>query len=383
MNNKPLCWVPYYSIEINPYGGARPCCKYIGPSPYTEDYVNDFFSDRIIEWRKNYFEQGQLLDACKACQVPVNTYSFRKFSEGAYKASYGWSEPTTHQLRKITIALDNVCASSCVMCGSHFSTTIGNLLKSANIKTYHRFIEISKENPINSKTDFAGLKNHLADLEIVHLYGGEPLLSPNLIKFINIVSQAPKLKKITMSTGLKQIKQSHLDFLKEKSLADKVSATVSIDAPLDLNNWIRGIDQDEYVKNYTMLTNYVNISGFQTTVGAYNVFALPECVETIKTLWKFLQTPIIMSSPIIAPEELRPSQLPQELKDKVKAKLLAYRNSENCPSYAKVLINTGIDLISRPATKKWDDCVSYMQTLPALREQQETFEYWTEKYLSL
>lgn len=381
MNNKPLCWVPYYSIEVNPYGGARPCCKYIGPSPYGKDYVDDFFSERLIAWRKDHFEDGKLLEGCKACQVPDNTYSFRNFSEKSYR-SLGWKDPETHQLRKLTLALDNVCASSCVMCGSHFSTTIGNLLKSTDIKTYHRFVEISKEHPINSKSDFAGLENHLEDLEIVHLYGGEPLISPNFIKFMTVIKQAPKLRRITFSTGLKQIKESHLEFLKENFSHVGIFATVSLDAPLDLNEWVRGIDEEEYLEKFHLLSQYVGMSGFQTTIGSYNVFALPECVELMKTLWtnKYKQ-PTVMSSPIIAPEELRPGQMPDDLKKKIDQKLRSYLSSS--PSYGTELINTGINLLSQPATKQWSNCLDYMHTLPKLRGNIETFDYWTEKYLSL
>lgn len=383
MKNKPLCWVPYYSIEINPYGGARPCCKYIGKSPYGDNYIEDFFSEETNKWREEHFEQGQLLEGCKACQVPDNTYSFKRFSEKVYRTSYRWKEPTENQLRKITIALDNVCASSCLMCGSHFSTTIGNLLKSADIKTYHRFVEISKEHPINSSTNFNSLENRISDLEVVHLYGGEPLISPSFRKFIDIVSQSSKLRLLTMSTGLKQIKESNLEFIVEKISKEKISATVSLDAPLDLNHWIRGIDETEYLKNFSLLSQYIRPSGFQTTIGSYNVFALPECLDTIKSVWQGDGYPLMMSSPIIAPEELRPCQLPQELKDRIIKKLKSYIQSGNCPYYGTNLINTGIELLSQKATRDWEECLEYMHTLPRLRGQTETFDYWINKYLSL
>jgi len=379
---EPLCWVPYYSIEVNPYGGARPCCKFIGPTPYDENFVSDFFSEKLVAWRKDHFENGKLLDGCRACDVPKNNYSFRKFSEDNYRKT-GWTAPTTHQLKKVTIALDNVCASSCVMCGSHFSTTIGNLLKTADIKTYHRFIEINKENPINSKSNFEEINNHLNDLEVVHLYGGEPLISPNFLKFVDIISNAPKLKILSLSTGLKQIKESHLQSVAEKLANCDIQVTVSIDAPLDLNYWIRGIDQEEFREKFALLLKYLNPSGFQITIGSYNVFALPECVETIMKLWNNKTNfPTLMSSPIIAPEQLRVAQLPDAIKQRVRSKLNAYLSSGNCPGIARRLILTGIELTNAPPTVEWDKCVEYMQTLPALRNQTETFDFWINKYLN-
>jgi transcription elongation factor Elf1 len=377
---QPLCWVPYYSIEVNPYGGARPCCKFIGPTPYDENFISDFFSEKLAAWRKDHFEGDSLLEGCRACDVPANNYSFRKFSEDNYRKT-GWTAPVTHQLKKVTIALDNVCASSCVMCGSHFSTTIGNLLKSADIKTYHRFVEINKENPVNSKSNFEEIENHLDDLEIVHLYGGEPLMSPNFLKFIDIISKAPKLRILSFSTGLKQIKESHIQAIKEQLSQCNIYATVSIDAPLDLNHWIRGIDEAEYKEKFALLSKYVVPSGFQITIGAYNVFALPECVETIKKIWPVTKTPTLMSSPIIAPEQLRVAQLPLEIKQQIRDKLNAYLNSGDCPRFAVELIRTGIELTNASSTLEWSSCVEYMQTLPALRGQPETFDFWINKYL--
>jgi transcription elongation factor Elf1 len=379
---QPLCWVPYYSIEVNPYGGARPCCKFIGPTPYDENFISDFFSEKLAAWRKDHFEGDSLLEGCRACDVPANNYSFRKFSEDNYRKT-GWTAPVTHQLKKVTIALDNVCASSCVMCGSHFSTTIGNLLKSADIKTYHRFVEINKEHPINSKSNFEEINNHLNDLEVVHLYGGEPLISPNFLKFVDIISNAPKLRILSLSTGLKQIKESHLQAIAEKLAHCDIQVTVSIDAPLDLNYWIRGIDEEEFREKFILLSKYLNPSGFQITIGAYNVFALPECVETITKLWSNItKFPTLMSSPIIAPEQLRVAQLPEAIKQRVRDKLNAYLTSGNCPGIARRMILTGIELTNAPPTEEWDNCVEYMQTLPALRNQTETFDFWINKYLN-
>jgi hypothetical protein len=377
---EPLCWVPYYSIEVNPFGGARPCCKFIGPTPYDENSISDFFSEKLVTWRKEHFENGKLLEGCQACKVPENNYSYRKFSEDNYRKA-GWTAPTTHQLKKVTIALDNVCASSCVMCGSHFSTTIGNLLKTADIKTYHRFVNFPKV-AVNSKTNFEEIENYLSDLEVVHLFGGEPLMSPNFRKFIDIVSKAPKLRILSFSTGLKKIKESHIQAIKEQLPHCNVYPTVSIDAPLDLNYWIRGISEEEYIEKYALLSKYVNPSGFQITIGSYNVFALPECVETVKKLWTGKTSPIFMSSPIISPFQLRVAQLPEEIKQQVRDKLNAYLISGDCPKFAVELIRTGIELTKAPPSLEWSKCVEYMQTLPTLRNQPETFDFWINKYLN-
>jgi hypothetical protein len=128
----------------------------------------------------------------------------------------------------------------------------------------------------------------------------------------------------------------------------------------------------------------MQIIGFQSTIGIYNVYALPELVEVIKQLWKVMpnQTPILMSGPIQSPIELSPNQLPDDIKIQIISKLTKYLQSGNCPDYAIELIQTGIDYCKRPSTLPWETCREYVHIFPILRGNNSTIEQWIEKYLS-
>ena len=50
MTTKPLCWVPYYSVELS-HKNTRPCCKFDSnlQGPYSQ--FEDFFSADSDKWR--------------------------------------------------------------------------------------------------------------------------------------------------------------------------------------------------------------------------------------------------------------------------------------------------------------------------------------------
>jgi hypothetical protein len=388
-NKEPLCWVPYYAIEVETDGELRPCCKITDTGPYTpESTIDDFYSETTNEWRKKHFEDSdELPESCMACKVPDNTFSYKSLNRSIWKEKFDWQTPTDASLRKIVIALDNVCASSCVMCGPVYSSTIANFLNKNTIEFFEKHPNHKHNNfikkPVHQSNALDFLENHKSTLEVLHIYGGEPLISPNLEKVVNIILDTPKLKLVGFSTGLHNIKESNVFLLGKHKEKLKIRANISIDGPLDLNHWSRGIPPDEFMKNFNLVKDNMTIIGLQSTVGIYNVFALPELVELIKQLWKDMRVlnPILMSAPIQSPRELAPNQLPDDIKLRVIDKLTKYLDSGNCPNYAIELIKTGINLCKRPSNLPWEDCREYVHILPRLRGNNTTIEEWIEKYL--
>lgn len=387
---EPLCWVPYYSIEIGTNGELHPCCKIKGTGPYTsESKIDDFYSEAANEWRRQNFEEQDVLpEACVACKVPANTFSYRGLNKTIWLEKFKWAIPEAPTLKKIIIAMDNVCSSSCVMCGPAASSTIANFLNK-NVITFfdsrpeHKMSNLIKK-PVHQGTTLELLDHHKTTLEVLHIYGGEPLISPNLEKAVEVAINAPNFKFMSFSTGLQNIKESHVELLSKYRSQLRIKANISLDGPLDLNHWSRGISADEFTKNFKLVKDNMQIIGFQSTIGIYNVFALPELVEVVKRLWTGMptQVPILMSGPIQSPIELSPNQLPDDVKEQVIHKLTMYLESGKCPSYATELIQTGIDYCSRPSTLPWETCREYVHIFPILRGNNLTIEHWIEKYLS-
>lgn len=391
MTTKPICWIPYNGVEIHPHGYVGPCCKISfndNTSPYKFD-LSKFYSEEAKAWRTEKFEQGKLQDLCKQCDVPKNVFSYRKLNEDTYRSYWKFPEPTSENaaIRKLILGTDNICASSCISCGPKLSTTINNLLEKADDKEIiKKFYTASLPGLV--QFDLNQLDNNISDLEVIHFFGGEPLFSPNFIKLLEKLKiHAPKLHAVTMSTGLCKIKESHVAYLADMPVKTN-RVTISIDGPLELNHWIRDVGPKEFERSFDLLVakkDKITLTGFQTTLGIYNVFALPELVELfLKTLTPETtneRSPVMVSALITSPFELHPRQLPEDVKKRTIEKLENFLKSGNCPHHCSEIINTAIFAMQQPATLPWDRCLERMELHPRLRGRSETFDYWINKYL--
>lgn len=377
--SKPLCWVPYYTAELT-YSRTSPCCKIdTGDSPPYPD-IRNFKSDHAAKWRQHSFMGDALQSQCSACTVPNSVHSYERQNRRLFLHD-GWTEPTEPQLRKLIIGMDNICASSCIQCGPHFSTTLNNLAKT---KDYQLILGQQYTLPGTQQLDFDQLDGQLADLEILHLFGGEPLISPNLEKLITMIrQQSPKLRRITLSTGLCRIKERNVALLAD--LGVPVQCNVSLDGPTLLNSWIRGITEQEFREGWNLLLKYapnINITGFQTTLGCYNVFALPQLIDFIQSLWSLPKPPYIMSTVILRPKELHPSQLPSQYKSHVIDKLRNYSAADTTPIWAKELFRTALFALQPDADKPWPAVQSRLNAYAGWRGDSSTWQTQYDHYMS-
>lgn len=380
--------VPYNAVELHPNGYVSPCCK-ISDSDNNSPYRNNiklFNSDESKAWRAEKFEKETLDPICKACNISGNVFSYKKLTEFAFKNMWKFPDTTANNaaIRKLIIGIDNICASSCIECKTSSSTTINNLAK--NSKENNIVKKYFGELPGLIQYDLSTLDNCLDDLEVLHLYGGEPLFSPNLKTLINKVkNKSKRLQAITLSTGLSKIKESHVELLASTGVTVRVS--LSVDGPLELNHWIRGISPDEFLNNFELLKKYnFNIVGPQTTIGSYNIFAFPEFVEFISKLIPNNQQRIrIVSAIITAPPELHPKQLPDEIKIKIIDKLNSFLITSKTSGYIfqyKEFIETALFCLNQPSTLPWDRCLERINILPKWRNSQFDFNYWVHRYLT-
>lgn len=336
----------------------------------------------------------QLLNQCKACKVPQNVYSHEKNNRKRYILD-GWTAPTRTELRKLVIGMDNICASSCIQCVPHFSTTIDKLARDSG--QHQSILGEDYQLPGVQQVDLTQLDGRLADLEILQLWGGEPLFSPNLLTLLDMVrEQSPKLRTIGICTGLRKIKESHVAAL--ASLGVEVLVNVSIDGPLDINHWIRGITPDEFTQGFNLLIKYrpnIKIVGFQNTIGSYNVFALPEYVNTINTIWRenqldkqvinntihyYKTNPYLTSGIILNPEVLHPKQMPDLAKQQVDIKLK--KALATAPNWAKEMLRTAIFSVSEASNLPWASALERVNAYPKWRDGSSNWQDWYDLYVS-
>lgn len=380
---KPLCWVPYYTAELT-HVTTKPCCKFNFTDPLPYPNIRDFKSDKANAWREDSFMGTELKEQCKICKVPDNVHSYQRQNRESFQR-FGWTTPTEPQLRKLILGMDNICASSCIQCGPHFSSTIGRLAEQQSPKA-RDIVGIVPQG--TKQIDITQLDGQIADLEILHLFGGEPLFSPGLIPLIEMCqAQSPKLRRISLSTGLTRIKQSHLALLDQ--LGIEIHLNVSLDGPMELNSWIRGITKQEFWESWSMILRYPNVrvTGFQTTIGTYNVFALPEYIDFVNQLWATLIVkpnspvmPDVMSTIIYSPEALSPKQLSEQRKQQCRDKLK--KSQVHAPKWAQELLNTALFSLDAEPTREWSVALNRLNAFPNWRGSGETWDTMWHKYMA-
>ena len=338
------CWLPYYHAEIDSSGKVKPCCKY-----------NSFWIDNLKDYNlvnRSEFEKKELSIFCQSCNIKN---SYRNIKMDAMKR-HGLPEPGSPKLLSLNITLDNVCSNSCLMCNKDNSTTIGYLLKD----------QVKREWSLDY------LDEHLPNLQWISILGGEPLQSPRLPVLCEKLKKH-NVKEINIITSLANIKKSNVDAL--MSVGVPINFRISIDGPQDLNEWIRGYKQDSWIKNFNIVKNCGTIN-WQITLGNYNVFALPECLDYIETL---MPRKNVLPCIVENPKQCAVAEIPQYIKDKIKIKLEKYNAMPN--NYQ--IINTAIELLNSTNSLKWEECKIEIEKLPFLRGETLDLNYFIKKYLDV
>lgn len=378
MNSKP-CSVPLYSLNVSA-NRSNFCCKIksSGPSVRIED-----FHSPAAQWWRTQLTQPQLDPLCSACDTVSSDN--RKIQRQRLYNQLSW--PTRHSekpvLRDLSISLDNVCASSCIACSATLSTSIARLIRPLPPQQQQQLKFYSTGSSAYQGVDLASMAPLVSQVEILHLYGGEPLISPQWPRVIELICQhMPNLQVLLFNTGLNAVKPSWIDMLNQLNPKIRIWCTVSIDAPLDYNHWIRSCEPQQVQQGVNALSTVKNISAlrYQPVIANYNVMALPEWLACVRQLSGSV-TPKLLSSPVWDPEELSPHNLPPDIKQRVLQKLHSALKDETDHLTARTLYQTAIELIQRPVTRPWDQSLQRIELYPRLRGSTETFEDWVKLYL--
>ena len=335
--------MPYYHVEVHSDLTLKPCCKFT--DPWLESLTDYDNVDR------SEFDDNILSDRCNPCSIK-NSYKEVKILEFRRK---GLLEPTGPKLQSINLFLDNVCSNSCLMCNANNSTTIGYLL----------------DNQIKTNFKFETLESHLKSLRWVSIYGGEPLQSPNLIKLCNLLQQSEKLEHLNIITSLAKPLKGNLQALKDLHIP--VNFRISIDGEQELNSWIRGYKEKDWIDTFNSVKLIGSIN-WQITLGGYNIFGLTKCLDYVQSLVPNTDIlPCIVNTPI----ECGINQLPDNLKKVIKQDIINY--SPNY--YTNSILKTALELLDQQPTLDWEQCKKYINRLPSLRKELNNFDYFIKKYM--
>jgi len=273
--NPTFCILPWMHVQYKPSGQSKPCCRYDNVKEYRdfderlkntdkqyEDNLSELFVDRskklVIQkssieetfnseyWNKarDLTIENKPLSGCHKCyaeeQVPGEVaVSMRLGSNIMYNNGYLHKKPKFEKpsLEFLEVGFGNYCNLACLSCNSSLSTTWHDNEVALN--------EIAS--PSIKRTVFPKLDNiqfnlqdeTLQTLKLVKFTGGEPMINPEFIKFIDLICEKGHPENISLEiyTNCSYIPSPKL--LENLVKFKHIQLNLSIDAFGSVNDYVR------------------------------------------------------------------------------------------------------------------------------------------------
>ena len=248
-----------------------PCCI----AKHRDVTNGEIINSEYLQFLKKKNNEGRLTDACIACTEPEkHGASSRRTSQ--LKFYKDWKGG----IRGLDIHLGNLCNLKCVICGPYDSTSWH--------QDWHKLnLELKDEWKYDKRKQYdIGWLANLSDLEMVHFWGGEPLMGDAHIKFLKQLKKNDTLKKCRIqynTNGTHRVTSEVLDLWSEAKL---IEIYFSIDDIGERFNYQRtNADWDQVKENLSWFKEKLpnNHLLYVNTVWSYlNVYYLPELYEWLE-----------------------------------------------------------------------------------------------------
>ena len=300
-----FCPYPFVSFSLQQGHNVRPCCHY--KQTDNDISANDFVKSPIYHLEDGVFQNirqrmlnGEKLPECEVCHQNEKSVGRSRRLTGLQKWSDVERVNKWNELRHLEIMIDNLCNFECRMCNSWQSS-----------KLQKRDAFLRKDVSKASKADVSFLQvMDLSKLESMALQGGEPFMSPNLERIIDIIEEQVDLKNIKLYiTSNGSVIPS--DAIMEKLLRFReIDLTISMESSHKVNDYIRHHSNKEVIfeniKVFDQLENTeINIS---SNVNAYNADTMPDTESFVLSMgydfywWWTTNTPCALD---YAPDEYK------------------------------------------------------------------------------
>lgn len=247
LDNKSICILPWIHTSVKPNSEAKPCCRFQHYLPEHKDIkkvnVIDYKTPQEIlnsDAYKNLREKmlrGESIPGCSKCyrEEARQGHSMR-IGEWANYDSENIIKNNDLKLRYLEVAFGNYCNLACRTCNSELSTNWYeddvHLYKS---KGY------TDRKPWQKVTDveYNWSGEELSELIQIKFTGGEPMLHPNFVKFIDILIESDVAKNITLEifTNCSWIPKEKI--LSRLSKFKSLQICMSIDGFGKINDYLR------------------------------------------------------------------------------------------------------------------------------------------------
>jgi len=296
-NMNTFCSLPWLHIQLKPNGQAKPCCRF---DVYHPDYDRSIIetynikNNTLGEIMRNEFwsqiradmENNKKVSGCYKCYNEekssgrsMRTAENRKWNNNDQSALAKDHNNLSFQYLELTTG--RYCNSNCRSCSSNLSTGWEKEDKILHGLYYDRGNDSGL--PAMLKLDFN--PQEFENVSIIKMTGGEPMISPEFIPFLDNVIKSNNSKNIVL-----EIYTNCTWYPKEKIISrlkhfKVLNLFLSIDAYGPLNDYVRGpFKWDVVEKNmhkWLDLTKHHEnfIINLKPTISLYNILHLPKMIE--------------------------------------------------------------------------------------------------------
>jgi radical SAM protein with 4Fe4S-binding SPASM domain len=342
LNNKALCVMPWMHLYIESSGNTLPCCLTTGHNyilgNINYDSIETIWNSEQMKMLRKQMLSGDPPKICDRCsnreisgQVSKRLEFNKIYNKVIEKIPYITEDDghvTEIKLMYWDFRASNLCNLKCRSCSPRFSTSWVQDAKKLN----HYGPALSEQKILKVDPEkYQFYKNYLTDVDRIHFAGGEPLYMPEHYDMLDELIKQKKFDVVleynTNCMVIEHNGKNVLDYWKQWN-KKTIKIMASIDEIDDRLELVRsGAKFDTIVKNIKIFNSIeaVQFVAIQITVGALNVFRLPEIIK------KMIDVGIIdkkhgylnfILHPIMDPSHYTFSVLPDNFKKEIEQKIL-------------------------------------------------------------
>lgn len=287
-----FCILPWTHVCVSTAGHVIPCCRYQAPKPNVSlDMLNDkgiqVLNTEDYKQIRTKMLKGEKIDQCKKCyfEEENNIYSYRNYSNDIFsKQDQIIDTVNFKQIRYIEISLDNICNLQCRMCSSRFSSKLNPRDQKLTQYDWNKhFYKVYKK----LEVDYSFLdKEDLSELKEIKLLGGEPFMSPNLLKFLDFIIHRSNPQNITLFIASNGTHIPNQDILEKFKYFKTIKIIVSLDSFSKANDYQRY--GSSYLEIWNNIKTYIELIpnlelGTHSVISLYNANKLDVTINHLES----------------------------------------------------------------------------------------------------
>lgn len=262
--NPAFCVLPFMHVQYKPSGQSKLCCRYdlaaedkqskIGVIDNLSNMTNirhgltiqktsieDTFNSTYWQRARDLAIDNKRISGCSKCykeEVVVKDeigMSMRMGSSIIYNEGYMHKLAVKQEISFLEVGFGNFCNLACLTCNSTLSTSWHkDDLALSDSPEFDRKVFPQLEN-----LTFTPSKETLDSLRVIKFTGGEPMINPEFVKFIDHIctNGTPENISLEIYTNCSYIPSPKL--LKNLSMFKDIQLNLSVDAYGEVNDFVR------------------------------------------------------------------------------------------------------------------------------------------------